>query len=96
MRLAARIVDTPCNEMNTDIFLEVCSLTMPRERLGWAGLAGRHRPQAEDRETWGLSVLPDPAVHSALSSQQPLQRGEVGQGCVCMCVCVQDYAKALQ
>lgn len=28
VRLAARIVDTPCNEMNTDIFLEVRGLIL--------------------------------------------------------------------
>lgn len=26
IRLAARIVDTPCNEMNVDLFLNVCTL----------------------------------------------------------------------
>lgn len=33
VRLAARIVDTPCNEMNTDTFLEV---RVPRESC-WGG-----------------------------------------------------------
>jgi hypothetical protein len=36
VRLAARIVDTPCNEMDTDIFLEVGGSVMSGEKeLGW-------------------------------------------------------------
>ena len=27
VRTAARIVDTPCNEMNTDHFLQVCAMS---------------------------------------------------------------------
>ncbi|XP_021110827.1 probable aminopeptidase NPEPL1 isoform X3 [Heterocephalus glaber] len=43
VRLAARIVDTPCNEMNTDIFLETTMPGMKRDCGGAAAILGAFR-----------------------------------------------------
>ncbi|XP_069846153.1 probable aminopeptidase NPEPL1 isoform X3 [Dipodomys merriami] len=43
VRLAARIVDTPCNEMNTDIFLETTMAGMKRDCGGAAAILGAFR-----------------------------------------------------
>ena len=66
MRLAARIVDTPCNEMNTDTFLEVRG---PGVQLGWDGV---DRPQGQS----GIPRLPGDgpqSLHLIWGSHRPLQ-----------------------
>lgn len=52
VRLAARIVDTPCNEMNTDTFLEVRG--PGGQARGWdQDTVGIGRPQGGSQESWG-------------------------------------------
>lgn len=93
MRLAARIVDTPCNEMNTDNFLEVNG---PRSCAGGWDQDGMnvHRPQAESGESGAGGELclqslnlargslrlceRSLAVHPAPRGQQPPAKGSGG------------------
>lgn len=88
MRLAARIVDTPCNEMNTDAFLEVRgpgvllrlgpgrgAICRPQGELGRLGLQGdRPQPLCFIWESRGRS----PAVHPEPGASGPQPRVERG------------------
>lgn len=83
VRLAARIVDTPCNEMNTDTFLEVRG---PRESCQGGARVGetlidpkevRGYPGLEGDSAYSLGTLPGDAwgCHGQSLAVHPAARG---------------------
>lgn len=74
VRLAARIVDTPCNEMNTDHFLEVSESFLVPYTFGCQHMQPRHPPSVlcQEIKTVGLELGITPVI---IRGEELKQRG---------------------